>query len=372
MWKLVEILALGVLTTCGLIGCNPAVKDEVKDYEKELPKSEEITIVPTMKDEITADAAWCGTFQLVWNDMKNEVVKTDIVFTPQEKMAENLNLEEFTTEMISEEYYFKKYGLKTLQLKEEIEEGIKEKFDQTSDILDKFDWSEDGLHDPNQDRVLRYFFYVMLYRKFEFLNQFDVLENATFADIYEDVEYFGINNASKAELDEQIRVLYYNSKDDFAISLSTKDGDEVILCKSPSGNTFEEIYNNMNEKTNNYDGQRAFNKIDVFKMPKLEIDVEREYVELQNKKFMIADPLYDNATGEIYKAIQTIKFTIDEKGGEIKSEAGIDMKVDATSMPIEIEEPRQFYVDNTFAIFLKESGREKPYFAARVDDITKF
>lgn len=33
-------------------------------------------------------------------------------------MAENLNREEFTQDMLSEEHYFKIYGLQTLELKE--------------------------------------------------------------------------------------------------------------------------------------------------------------------------------------------------------------------------------------------------------------
>ena len=33
---------------------------------------------------------------------------------------------------------------------------------------------------------------------------------------------------------------------------------------------------------------------------------------------------------------------------------------------------RYFYVDKTFAIFLEEKSKDKPYFAARVDDIRKF
>ena len=36
------------------------------------------------------------------------------------------------------------------------------------------------------------------------------------------------------------------------------------------------------------------------------------------------------------------------------------------------DEPRYFYVDDTFAIFLREKGKSKPYFAGRVNDITKF
>jgi hypothetical protein len=39
------------------------------------PKTEGITVVPTMRDDITADSSWCGTFQLVWNDMKNDIDK---------------------------------------------------------------------------------------------------------------------------------------------------------------------------------------------------------------------------------------------------------------------------------------------------------
>ena len=43
----------------------------------------EIEVVPTMEDKISDNSMWCPTFQLVWNDMKNEVVKRDIVFNPQ-------------------------------------------------------------------------------------------------------------------------------------------------------------------------------------------------------------------------------------------------------------------------------------------------
>ena len=115
---------------------------------KDIPLTKGITIVPTMDDKITTDSSWCATFQLVWNDMKNEIVKTDVVFNPQLEMVENLNKESFTEDMLSDEYYFKIYGFKNLELKEKIQKGIKEKFNQTSDILDDFDWNNDALDDP--------------------------------------------------------------------------------------------------------------------------------------------------------------------------------------------------------------------------------
>lgn len=323
-----------------------------------------------MNDKIMQDSSWCGTFQLVWNDMKNEVVKKDVVFSPQLEMVENLNKEDFNEKMISEEYYYKIYGLKNLELKEEIEKGIKEKFNQTSDILDDFDWSEEGLDDPNDPNTDRYFFYTMLYRKFEFLKEFDKLESGKFGNEYNDIEYFGIDKNTKNAVGDQINVLYYNSKDDFAILVKTKTNDEVIFCKSPQGTNFSEIYKNMNDKADKYNGSKVFKDIDEFKAPNLEFNEKREYDELAKKPFKTAD----NKIATIVKAIQTIKFSLDEKGGQIKSEAAIDMVAPgsvAGPKPKE-DEPRYFYVDDTFTLFLREKGKTMPYFAARVEDITKF
>ncbi len=338
--------------------------NKIKSSEFIAPrKTEGLTIVPTMQDEITADSTWTGTFQLVWNDLVNEVVKNDVVFNPQEIMVANLNKQEFTTDMITEDYYYKKYGLKTRELKKEIEEAIKEKFNQKSDILDDFDWSEEALDNPDNSNVNRYFFYVMLYRKFEYLKEFNKLEKADFGE-YKDIEYFGLDNSSTNEQREQIEVLYYNSDDDFAILINTKTEDEVIFYKNPNGNTFKEIYDNMNIEVNKYKESKKNVAIDKFKAPNLKFNELKEYDELANKPFLTAK----GEEGQIAKAIQTIQFYLDEKGGEVKSEAGIDMKA-TSSAP---NQSRNFYIDDTFAIFLREKGKSMPYFASRIDDITKF
>jgi Serpin (serine protease inhibitor). len=356
---IVLVVLVAMLVAIYLVLRKPSTEDEPN-----FGKTNGMLVVPTMLDKIAADSSWCGTFQLIWNDMKNEVVKRDIVFTPQEEMADNLNKEEFKESMISDDYYFKKYGLKTLDLKEEIEKGIKEKFNQTSDILSDFDWSEEELNSTNNLDEDRYFFYVMLYRKFEFLKEFDKLDKGKFGDNYNDIEYFGISDSTDDTVRDQIKVLYYNSKDDFAIIINTKTNDEVIFCKNPNGTTFKEIYDNMNTKTESYEGSISFQDNDTFKAPNLTFNEKREYLELQEKEFMA-----EVGPAEIVKAIQTIKFSLNEKGGEIKSESGIDLKLESAAMP---EEPRQFYIDDTFAIFLRESGQELPYFAGRVDNITKF
>ncbi len=326
----------------------------------------EIKVLATMQDELKENSAWCGTFQLVWNDMQNEVVKEDIIFTPQIDIVKNLNKQSFTENDISEDSYYKKWGFKNLELKEEIEKGIKEKFNESSDILDGLDWSESSLNDEDNPDVKRYLFYAMLKKKFEFENEFKKLENAKFADKYENVKYFGIDEDTEEIVRNQVEVLYYNSDSDFAVILNTKEFEQVILVRNPEGKTFEEIYEKANEKADDFEGNRTLTEKDTLKVPDIDIDLFKQYNELENKEFVLSN----GDTGEIMAAMQTIKMKLNNKGGEIKSEAALDFKMQFTAS-LE-DEKREFNFDDKYVIFLKESEKELPYFAANIENITLF
>lgn len=363
-----RILSLILTSSLLLTGCSFETKNPNNNKNQtEYERSSSITMIPTLKDTISGDSIWCATFQLVWNDMKNEVVKQDIMFQEELPMVDNLNSEGFTADMISDEYYYKAYGLKTLKLKEQIEKEIKDKFNETSGILNDFGWDAEQVNDENTTDISKYFFYAMLKREFEFPKVFTKLENGTFADKYDDVKYFGIDRTTKSDVYSQVEVLFYNSEDDFAVSLQTKNNDEVVLYKSPKGANFEEIYKKMKESADNYTGKKYFTKYDSLKVPYIKFDEKKEYTELANKPFMTAN----GDVAEIEKAIQTIKFELDEKGGKIKSEAGISMKV--TSMgPIDEPEYRYFYLDDTYAMFLKERDKDVPYFAALISNVENY
>lgn len=57
-----------------------------------------------MYDEISSDVAWSPTFELIWNDLKNEIVKQDIVFEEKNKIVDNSNKEYFQENMINSNY----------------------------------------------------------------------------------------------------------------------------------------------------------------------------------------------------------------------------------------------------------------------------
>lgn len=361
-------IVLGVIIIDRKENLNQKAVNQVSNNNQENKKNvNDIEVLATMQDELKEDSTWCGTFQLVWNDMQNELVKQDIVFTPQLNIVENLNKQSFKENDISKDSYYKKWGLKNLELKEEIEKGIKEKFDETSDILDGLDWSEAGLNDENDASTDRYLFYAMLKKKFEFEKEFTKLKEGNFANKYKNVKYFGIDEETEEKVRNQVEVLYYNSDEDFAVILNTKELEQVILIRNPEGKTFEEIYENVNKKVEDFEGNRVFTEQDTLKVPDIDIDLFKQYNELQNQEFVLSN----GDTGEIIAAMQTIKMKLNNKGGEIKSEAAIDMKTLSAVMN-KPEEKRDFNFDDNYAIFLKESDKDLPYFAANIEDITLF
>ena len=331
-------------------------EDEDKDRDDEPKETEGITTCLTLEDEITNDTIWCGTMQLIWNDLKNDLAKQDIIFNPQLKVVENLNKETFKSTDISDKYYYKKVGKPSLELKKEIEKGIKSKFNETSSILDSFNWEN---HDPKD-----YFLYTMLKKEFKFEKAFEEFDDGSFKD-YDDIDYFGIKKDETGDLRKQVEVLYYNSKDDFAIKLKTKQEDEVVLCKNPKGNTFNEIYKNVLEENKNFKGAKGLKEGEILKVPNLELEEKNEFTEIENKEFLFSD----GTPYLIEKAVQTIEFELDKTGGKIKSEAGMMANLASAIMP---EEKREFILDDTFAIFLVEENKDNPYFAGKIDDIRKF
>ena len=314
----------------------------VINYLKEDEKMHEINLnlLPTSISNLEDNAVWCPTLQLIWNDLKNQVIGQDILFIDDKNNQDvlDLNKESFNERMISNEYFYKNYGYMTPILKEEIESGIWNKFKEKSDILDRFNFN-----DNNRD----YFFYSMLVRNFKFKNSFDIISDNT----------FGITENSSDKLDENVKVLFY--KDDaYAVKLLTKNGDEVILYKGARKNNFNDLYQMIVDNTK----ETPFNSDDTITIANLNFKSESKYSNLTNNDF------YDinGVSHRIEEVIQTIMFTLDNTGGKVKSEAGMNVKFTS------VIENRHFDFSDDFVLFLKENNRDNPYFAINIVDINKF
>lgn len=316
----------------------------------------DIEVQPTMISRSNAqDRVWVGTFQIVWNEFTDKYVHKPVRFREGTPVTVyELNARTFITDSISEKCYYKFSGDVTKNTVKSIKKAIARKFKETSDVLDGLDL----VPSPNNFIV-----YAMLKKDFEFLKEFDKLGSSSFGKNMT-AEYFGISNKSSKNIKDGVKVLYYNSLNDFAVMLSAKGGDEVYLYKNSANKEFKNLYRDMLVKTAKYKGDLTLNKRDELKVPNIKFDVTKSFDELCGKRIT-------GTNISINKALETVQFNMDNKGVQLKSEAV--MTFETTALPnIEEPEPRYFYFDDTFVIFLKEKDKDSPYFALRVNDITKF
>lgn len=302
--------------------------------------------VPLFNSESVAEnKVWAGTFELVWNELMDEVVKAPVSFADGDNaFAEEFNKQNFKKDYLSEKSYYTAHGFMTKTLKSSIEKALLEKFNDKSDILDSLSWSDRN-----------FLVYAMLKKDFEFITAFKELKNDKFANKGKKIKYFGIERKGAKDARDSVRVLFYNSPRDFAVSVATKADDRLILYRTDDNSSFENMYADILSKSVKYDGNRSFTQKDRLKVPFIEFKTSHSYDELSKKKIANTDFVID-------QAIQTIDFKMDNKGVKLKSEGALVMQM--SFMPVEKNEYRNFYFDDTFVLYLIE--KEKPYFALRV------
>ncbi len=338
MKKLLVSLAILVAMIGGL---SSAQAQEIKSIE----------VLPTMNTQSTAqNRIWVGTFQLVWNELTDKIVKAPVKFFDfDSQMATDLNQKQFKKSNINAKSYYVKSGIVSPALKAEIEKNIKAKFNETSEILKMFDFAY------NPDKI---FVYAMLKKDFKFTNAFDKLSTSNFGNSREMVNYFGINDNSNKKLYKNVNVLFYNGYDDFAVKLYTKGKDEVLLYRTNADETFDKYYAEMNEKTTKYSGDRNFVKNDTLTVPDIKLYQETSFDELEGHQII-------GTNMQIDKTIETVDFRMNNEGVKLKSEAAIMVR--CTSLAP--RDGRDFTFNNNFVLFLVEKGQKTPYYAMKVSDV---
>ena len=317
-------------------------------------KENKLDVLPLMTSQSEEDnRVWVGTFQLAWNDFMDEIIGGSVHFVGHHlKLLDELNKQAFKAEELSDSAYYKKTGAISPELKIEMEKAIKEKFNETSDILDLIDWK------PGKNKFIAY---AMLKKDFKFLTAFDVLKKEKFAKSKEKIGYFGINEKSDQILRDMVIVMFYNSKDDFAVQLRTDGNDAIYIYRTNDNKTFDKLYTDMFIKQANYVGLSKFGKKDELKIPDIDMFAMKSFEELKNKEIKGKNGMM------ISDAVETIEFKMNNEGVKLKSEAAIATMMSAPIIMKE-EKPKKFYFDDTFVIILKEKDKNKPYFALRVKD----
>ena len=197
----------------------------------------------------------------------------------------------------------------------------------------------------------------MLKKEFNYLEKFSELPDDTFDNSEERVKYFGIGVSTSKDASKNVEILFYNSNENFAIKLKTKENEEIILYKIAGiDKSFEENYNDIQEFKSKYNGEKVLQKTDILKIPYIMVNGEINYDELCGRIIKGTDTY-------ISQALQTIEFNLNNIGGNVKSEAVITGTYGATQ-----ETRKEFILNTDFILYLKEKSKDKPYFALKVNN----
>lgn len=338
------------------------IDDNIEDVNNnKIEEDSKINVIPTAVSKIDKNTIWCSTFQLLWKDFQYDILENNFEYNKENQIIKDLISSNNEIEDLLEEDFYKIVGKATVQLKEKIENDIKERFNEKSDILKDLIFDEDA--DTNNILL-----YAMLKKDFPFKYQFEDLGTDTFGKFQPNVEYFGMDLYSKNAkfFKQQVRVLFYNNANDFAIMIRSQAGTNVVLYRNRENKNFTETFSDILTKTSknkNYE----LNSEDRIKIPKLQIDIKKSYEELIDEKFI------KNSDKNIYtiqKALQTINLELNEKGGKVKSEAALEVRFkSAVFKPY--KETRYFDFNDTFYMFLLEGSKQKPYLAVRISDFDR-
>ncbi len=293
---------------------------------------------------------WVGTFQLVWNELIEKLGMPIEFDNGKSELAENLNKKSFTKDSLHENSYYIKEGKIDSKLKAEIENDLKDKFNTNSEVLNNIDWKSGDTD---------YLLYSILKKKFTFKSPFIERHSQTFGLSNEKVKYFGLDASSIEDAFDQVTILFYNSNNDFAIKIDTLENEEVILYRTNNFKTFEENYIELENKANAFTGSKTmFRGKDDLKIPFIKVNAIINYDELCNRT------IKNTKQYCIKYAIQTVEFELNNYGGNLTSEALVNIY-----QGFYLESPRAFDFTDTFILYLKETDKKQPYFALYVDNI---
>lgn len=303
------------------------------------------------KIEKGKNTIWCPTMQMAWDESKKKF-GGDIKLKGSPEEASQLNKNSYDKGNINDKAFVARAGFKKDKIIASLQTELKEKFKQGEDPV----LNEIAKNMTEKDLIA----YSFLYKELPFKYVFENLGADFQFKKYKGLASFGIarfdrKNKLHFVLNQQLKVVDYKSDSDFLLKLlPANKNEEIILARIKPKKTMKETIKVILKrlKSDNLDRLRGRDSLII---PKFNFDLTHNYDNL------CKDVLNAGFTGyRLRKAVQNIRFRLDEKGSLLKSKTiqYFDSKSD----------PRNYHFNDSFMILLKEKDKEEPYLAIWVDN----
>jgi hypothetical protein len=296
---------------------------------------------------------WCGTFQLAWNEVCG-LAGGKLQFRDKAPDGvEVLNRKTFERGNLDDASFVALAGYVRDGIVERIGRALQEKFNgQASPVLASFP----AVTRP-QDMVV----YAYLFKNLEFPVPYERGQTPVKFD-GKSVACFGMGpeyKPGREPMAQQTLINDYVSRDDFVVELKTKsEGDRLNLAKVKPARTLAETVAAVAKRTTGA-GAVTAEPADVLVVPKLNFDVTRRYAELEGLHLVpTATGMAEDLT--LLRALQNVRFQMDEKGVRLRSEAHMSFGCSAAYSP---PPKHEMIFDKPFLIMMVRKGATQPYFA---------
>ena len=315
------------------------------------------TIVPTLDSPMPSNTnvIWCSSFQYGWNELKNEVIKEDVIVGGAEQLTNQLNNAKQSLSDSDRDSCYAKAGVVSEGVLNTIQTEMKRLFP---------DESPPQFGPVLSDSIVAYAF-LAANVKFT-IPYFENRARLAFIDSNgnrANVSSFGIrekDDYAYFKLREQVGVLFGGlGCKEYAIDLckSSQSCQIIVALIKPEETldlTMKSLEKKISENAQKGEDFHKFGPNDVLLVPNILFKITHHFRELEGKT--IQNKGFKGYP--ISEATQVIQFKLDRSGAELKSESKILI------LPI----PMHYVFDKPFLVYMKTRGAKQPFFVMWVDN----
>ncbi|MBN2511378.1 MAG: hypothetical protein JXB18_00435 [Sedimentisphaerales bacterium] len=340
---------------------NTVIVSRDKTFEGNSSELKYTAILPTLNSSAAQNQnlIWCSSFQLAWNEFKNDIVQEPVLLSSSQKLADLLNQAPQSKQDILDSDYYAKAGF----VKDDIIGTIRR------DMLQKFpDEPVPAFDDAASDTAIIAYAFIAANVRFK-IPYFENDKEMLFTDSTgkrTPVTSFGIreeDDYAYYPLRRQIQILFNRHDSNYKLTECAIDlykdssPNQIVLALVESKETLTETLayiEEQHQKNLEKDYDAEFGPNDILLVPNLFWKITHSFDELEGNT--IANPKYQGMP--IAKATQVIQFRLDRSGAEIKSESKL------YCLPV----PTYYVFDRPFLIYIKKRDAEYPFFVMWVDN----
>jgi hypothetical protein len=366
------LLGTAIVVSLGCPSDNGADQglDSVKTYDGNSTALKHTVIVPTLDTPIPRgkNVIWCSSFQIAWNELKDNIIKEPVRIGGADQIADRLNRAPQSRADVPSKSCYAASGF--------VKDGVVAKIQK--DVADRFPSAPAPRFDDVSPMDIIAYAYLQANVKFK-IPFFENRKEFTFTDSKGNktsVTSFGIrleDDYAYRKLREQVEVLFRRHDrstyevEEFAVDLCRHTRPaQIVLARIEPNETLAQTLAVLEEKIADSPKEKRIREFgindvllvfginDVLLVPNMFWRITHHFNELKGKS--LRNQGYEGYW--IKEALQMVQFKLDRSGAELKSEAKLHLA----------PAPSHFMFDRPFLIYMKKRGAEHPFFVMWVDN----